>query len=245
MNTNSSLIIKIRMVFEKIFVLFVAIWAYIPIIAGILFPMVGFIPLAYISWRILELWGSNGWYDSWFVINPEDVSIIQLLFIIELIIFIGGIFLFVFSLYHLIKARKHHRKIAITGPYKLIRHPQNLGIIIMLFPFTLYIPGFRDIGIRSGEIISWMIFSLCIIIISVLEERGLKKRYPKEFESYRENTGFFLPKLIHSKSYIGKQYKFRYTLRYGSLILGFIICITIAYFLTEELIKIGILSKFR
>jgi protein-S-isoprenylcysteine O-methyltransferase Ste14 len=242
---KSFLKIKIRTILSKILLFYIAIWIYIPIIAGIFLPMIFFVPLAYVSWRILELWGSNSWYDSWFVINPENTFMVELLFIIELIIFIGGLLLFGWSLYHLVKARRYHVKIAKTGPYKLIRHPQNLSIIIMLFPFTLYIPGFSDIGIRSGEIISWMIFSLCIIMISIIEEQGLKKRYPEEFKSYRSNTGFFIPKLIHTKSRIGKLDKFRYTLRYGSLILGLIICITIAYFLTEDLIKVGILCKFK
>jgi protein-S-isoprenylcysteine O-methyltransferase Ste14 len=245
MEEKSSTKIKGKVIVGKLILFCIAVWTYIPIIAGIILPMIGFIPLAYISWRILELWGSNGWYDSWFVINPEDTFYVQLLFSIELIIFIGGVLLFGFSLYHLIKARRHHVKIAKTGPYKFIRHPQNLGIIIMVFPFTLYISGFSDIGIRSGEVISWMIFSLLIIMISILEEQGLKKRYSEEFNSYRENTGLFIPKLIHYKFVNRKHDKFSYTLRYSSLILGIIICIIIAYFLTEELIRIGILLQFR
>jgi protein-S-isoprenylcysteine O-methyltransferase Ste14 len=245
MDEESSTEIKEKVIVGKMFLFYLAIWTYAPIIAGILLPMIIFIPLAYVSWRLLEFWGSNAWYDSWFVINPEDTRNVQLLFSIELIIFIGGLLLFGFSLYHLIKARRHHIRITKTGPYKLIRHPQNLGIIIALFPFTLYIPGFRDIGIRSGEVISWMIFSLLIIMISILEEQGLKKRYSEEFNSYRENTGLFIPKLIHYKFVNRKHDKFSYTLRYSSLILGIIICIIIAYFLTEELIRIGILLQFR
>ena len=245
MDEESSTEIKKKVTVGKILLFFIAIWTYAPIIAGIFLPMIIFIPLAYVSWRLLELWGSNGWYDSWFVINPGDTYNVQLLFSIELIIFIGGFLLFSFSLYHLIKARRHHVKIAKTGPYKFIRHPQNLGIIIILFPFTLYIPGFSDIGIRSGEIISWMIFSLFIIVISILEEQGLKKRYLEDFERYRTNTGFFIPKLIPHKPDHRKQNKYGHTLRYSSLILGIIICIIIAYFLTEDLIRIGILIKFR
>ena len=245
MDEESSTEIKEKVIVGKMLLFYIAIWTYAPIIAGILLPMIIFIPLAYVSWRLLEFWGSNAWYDSWFVINPEDTHSVQLLFSIELIIFFGGLLLFGFSLYHLIKARRHHIRITKTGPYKFIRHPQNLGIIITLFPFTLYIPGFRDIGIRSGEVISWMIFSLLIIIISILEEQGLKKIYSEEFNDYRANTGFFIPKLIHHKSDHKKQTKFSYTLRYSSIILGIIICIIIAYFLTEDLIRIGILIKFR
>lgn len=245
MDEDSSTEIKEKVIMGKIFLVYLAIWTYVPIIAGILLPMIIFIPLAYVSWRILELWGSSAWYDSWFVINSEDARSVQTLFSIELIIFIGGLLLFGFSLYHLIKARRHHVKIAKTGPYKFIRHPQNLGIIIALFPFTLYIPGFRDIGIRSGEVISWMIFIFLIVMVSILEEQGLKKRYPEEFNRYRSNTGFFIPKLIHLKFAHTKQNKFSYTLRYSSLILGIIICIIITYFLIENLIRIGILIKFR
>lgn len=229
----------------KVLLFYLSIWVYIPIIAGILLPMILFIPLAYISWDLLKLWGSNGWYDSWFVINPDDVYRVQLLCCIELIIFVGGFLLFGFSLYHLVKARRHHIKIANTGSYKFIRHPQNLGIIMMLFPFTLYIPGFRDIGIRSGEIISWMIFSLFIIMISILGEQGLKKRYPEEFKRYRRNSGFLFPKVIPHGFHQEKSNKFGFTIRYGALILGFIICVILVYVLMEYLISIGILIQFR
>lgn len=224
---------------------YLSIWVYIPVIAGILLPMILFIPLAYISWNLLALWGSNGWYDSWFVINPDDVYRVYLVCCVELFIFIGGFLLFGFSLYHLIKERRHNIKITNTGPYKFIRHPQNLGIIMMLFPFILYIPGFGDIGIRSGEIISWMIFSLLIIIISILEEQGLKKKYPEEFKRYSRYSGFFFPKVNPHGFHQEKSNKFAFTFRYGALILGFIICVILVYVLMEYLLGIGILIQYR
>jgi len=203
-------------------------------------------PLAYTSWIIFQSWGAGSWVDSWIVIFSWDSSFrVDILLIIEIIIFIVGLLLFFWGLIHLVKGKKIGLDIVQTGPYKLIRHPQNLGILIMLFPFALYTPGFTDDGIRIGDILSWTLFFLIMIFISDFEEYRLKEKSPEKFINYRNTTGFFFPNLRHNRKNQGKGEKNNYLKRYGLLILCYGLFILIAYFIVQDLLNKGIFLKTR
>jgi len=239
---------KLRSIIRPIILIINSIWAYIPIIAGIITPMIIMFPLTYISWKIFYLWSGRGsfgwWFDAWFLISPSNAFYILLLLIIEITIFIVGFILFISGLLHLTKGNKNKINIVQTGPYKLVRHPQNLGILIMVFPFTLYIPGFNDLGIRIGDLLSWTLFSLIMINYSDLEEIRLRKKFPEEFKNFRANTGFFIPKLYHKRRKQAQYKKKFYLKRYFFLILSYYLLILMIKFLAVTLIREGILVAF-
>jgi len=243
---KKSFILKLKAKIKPFLLSISSIWVYMPIIAGILYPMVYMFPLAYSSWIIFQSWGAGSWVDSWIVIFSWDSSFrVDILLIIEIIIFIVGLLLFFWGLIHLIKGKKIGLDIVQTGPYKLIRHPQNLGILIMLFPFALYTPGFVDDGIRVGDILSWTLLFLLMIFISDFEEYRLKEKFPEEFLNYRVKTGFIFPKLRHKKINQVNDQKNYYLKRYGFLILGYVIFILITYFIVQDLLNKGILVQTR
>ena len=237
-----------------------SVWVYIPILAGILTPMFIYFPIAYISWEIFSFICKTDvdyydYYNSWFVISPGNTSLIFILIVIETAIFIFGLFIFLYGLIHLVKARKTDVEIVQTGPYKYIRHPQNLGILIMMLPIALYIPKFiyifldlayyYDIGIRIADILSWILFGLIIILICDYEERKMIKRFPNEYEHYRSKTGFFFPKIRKWEFKLIKNEKNKYELRYLLLILCFILIVIITNFIAERLYKDGIVEIYR
>ena len=136
---------------------------------------------------------------------------------IKLSVFIFGLILFAISLFQLVNGLKKERALVKTGIYKHIRHPQNLGIILMALPLFLYY------GIRMGSIVSWAQFVYIIIIYSDLGDIKLKKKYPEQFDSYFEQTGFMVPRIVSFR--ISKYYsaiynkKVRYPLIIGLYIL--------------------------
>ncbi len=243
---RKSFILKLKARIKPFLLSISSIWAYMPIIAGILYPMVYMFPLAYTSWIVFQSWGAGSWVDSWIVIFSWDSSFrVDILLIIEIIIFIAGFLLFLFGLIHLVKGKKIGLDIVQTGPYKLIRHPQNLGILIMLFPFVLFTPGLNDIGIRIGDILSWTFFFLIMIFFSDFEENRLKDKFPEEFQNYRVKTGFIFPRLRNKEINQVNDQKNYYLKRYGFLILGYVIFILITYFIVQDLLNKGILVQTR
>ncbi len=205
--------------------------AYIPIIAGILYVMTVMPALAYISWNIFYLWPGIDFMASWIIVDGD--SLYSLLWI-ELVIFICGFGLFLHGLIHLVKAKKKKIAIVQTGLYKYIRHPQNLGIIIFSFPFCLYIPFLGDSGLKVGDIFSWMLFFLLIIIYSDIEEIHMVKRYPNKYRLYRSNTGFFIPRILKTKKEKADMEIKNYLFRWLFLIGGYILLILIFTFIFSK-----------
>ena len=236
---------KLKLIIRKVIFLFLSIWSYMPIVAGILIPMIVTLPLAYCSWIIFSFPLGGVWFDVWIVISPYQPLRFVLVLLIELILFVGGIFLLLLGLFHLVKGRKHGVSIVKTGPYRYIRHPQNFGILLISLVFALYIPRFNDLGIRIGEILSWILFSFILAIYSNLEEYNLTKKFPEEYKTYQLQTGFFLPKLrLRKKSTpIGIEFVTNRK-RFLFLILAYFISIFIIFILTQVLWDVGLLSIF-
>ena len=187
---------KPKEVVMKITLALSSIWVYVPIIAGIITPMLSVIPIAYTSWFLfLAFEGRLSWANSIYSLSlPFEI----VLYIFDCIIFIFGLILFFWGFVHIVKTRKNDSRLTQTGPYRNIRHPQHLGIILFSLPFALVIPWFK-FGIRISDILSWALFCIVLIIWSDIEERKMRKKYPEEFADYKSKTGFFFPKVRKGK----------------------------------------------
>jgi len=229
---------RLKSILKQIGLLLSLIWSYLPIIAGILVPMMIILPIIYSSWFFFSICLRLWWFDAYIYFWYNKTIGLVVVVILESIIFSMGIFLFLSGLYHLAKGRKNDILIVNTGLYKHIRHPQNFGLIMLALPFALYIPGFNDIGIRLGEIYSWLLFSFILSIYSNLEESYLSKKIPDEYKTYLLQTGFFLPRLHLRKKdpYIKNEFM-TCRKRYFFLIVLFILSFLAIYYIFIELGK--------
>ena len=117
----------------------------------------------------------------------------------EALIFASGLILFIVSIIHSSRKKVSDQKIVTTGIYKYVRHPQNLALIIMALPFALYIPFFYDFGIYFGDLLCWIQLIILLTLYSDYTDYKLKEKYPEDFLSYYQQTGFFLPKVYSIK----------------------------------------------
>ena len=82
------------------------------------------------------------------------------------------------------------QNLIVTGPYKLCRNPIHFGTIIYYLGVGTFF-GSLTIGIMS--------FLLGLILFSFynkfVEEKELLLRFGKEYEAYKRNTPFLIPKL--------------------------------------------------
>jgi len=174
-------------------------WVYAPIVAGMLFIMATWmVPLAYTIYHLFYYLGIElGW--MWNLISlmykGYPSSIIALLVFETLLIIIGGA-LFLWGLIHIAVTKVKKKGLATTGIYKYIRHPQHLGLMLILFAFSLYIPETCDKGIYVHELLSWGLSALVMFFWSDLEDRHLAKKFGDEFDEYRRKTGSFFPRII-------------------------------------------------
>jgi len=228
---------------RKFLLIFFSVWSYIPIIVGILLPMLIILPIAYASWIIPSLLPGELLFDAYIPISIEYPLQYVCILVIEIIIFIGGIFLFLLGLCHLTKGKKQKTSIVTTGIYHYFRHPQNLGIGLIALPLALYIPGFNDLGVRIGEIFSWLLFTFILTIYSNLEEQILIEKFPEEYSTYQHLTGFFLPKLHFRRKNLSKKTMFMTTQkRYIFLFLSYLISVISVFIVIELMLALKLIT---
>jgi len=217
-------------------------WVFLGLIAGILFPMIWMAPLLFSSWALFASIGHNSWANSYLMIDYNDPRVYLTLYVVEATIFLLGFVIFILGLSYLVKGRYHKEILVTQGPYRFIRHPQNLGILLMILPFALYIPPFlsfsyhTDPGIRLGEIVSWILMVGLLGISSLIEEAVLIKKIGDMYLEYRARTGLFLPK-------IGKKTKKRKFCLWKSVLLIlaiYIVIVALIFGLQRLLLELGL-----
>ena len=108
------------------------------------------------------------------------------------VIFVIGMSFFAISVLFLKKAflgnvRPVTEKLIREGPYRWIRHPLYLSMIISIVGLAF--------GMRSmwGLTITFIMFFPFTILRAKLEEAALHDKFGKEWEEYIEQTNFLLP----------------------------------------------------
>ena len=210
-----------------------SVWVYVPVIVGILVWMAAWMaPAAYISWRFFYIFGPINWFGKGFKLKYIENSLgVKILLVFELLVITIGLVLFVWGLVHIAIAKINKEGLVTKGPYKHIRHPQHLGLILIAFAFSLYVPGTEDMGIRAGEIVSWSLFVLIQFLWSDYEEKQLARKFGEEFIEYRQKTGSFFPRIFNRNKEKKSFNEIKYWNRYFITLLVFLGFFLILYLL--------------
>lgn len=223
-------------IIQRLLFLLSSIWAYAPVVGIIIFWMGAWsAPLYFTSWRLFYYFfgGDVGWFNMWLIMYQVGFTpgIITLL-VVEALIFVFGLVLFLWGVIQIARVRIKQEGLVTTGLYKYIRHPQLLGLIIMGFALSLYLPGTEDQGIKVGEIISWSFFTVILFLWSDFEDRQLVKKFGDEFVEYHSITGSFLPRILNKSKEQRKFHEIKYWKRYLFTFLGYVSFLWIMYLLT-------------
>ena len=107
----------------------------------------------------------------------------------------SGAFLFVWGVLVWMQNRFNLKEIASDSIYKFSRHPQYVGWIIWSYGvmlFSLHINNMKKSWSVSSSL-PWLLASMVIIGICLLEEIKMKEKFGEKYENYRKRTNFFLP----------------------------------------------------
>lgn len=110
--------------------------------------------------------------------------------------FIGsGFLLFFAGTLAWLRARSRHLGVADFWVYRFSRHPQYVGWILWSYGlFLLLLQGRypkRSWGISAS--FPWLISTVVIIGVAMLEELGMRRRFGEEYEKYRRSAPFLFP----------------------------------------------------
>lgn len=109
----------------------------------------------------------------------------------------GGIF-FLYSFFY---QHFNRKKLITKGPYKYLRHPQYLGVIIMTLGLTLIClnttpiyPFEQDLHHdKSWILFIWIAEALIYVLLAKIEDLSLKAKYGEEFLDYASKVPLMFP----------------------------------------------------
>lgn len=105
--------------------------------------------------------------------------------------FIGCGFILISIAWRELHAAQQQGRLATTGPYAWVRHPQYDGFVLVMFGFLLQWPTLLTLAMFP--VLVWMYLGLARV-----EERESIARFGKAYRDYESRTPAFLPSLMQS-----------------------------------------------
>jgi hypothetical protein len=110
--------------------------------------------------------------------------------------FLGsGLLLFFLGTFAWLSARSRRKDVADFWVYRISRHPQYLGWILWSYGvYLLLLRGMyprRSWGIDAS--LPWLLSTLAIIGVAMLEELNMRRKYGEAYDVYRESAPFLFP----------------------------------------------------
>jgi len=106
--------------------------------------------------------------------------------IIDLSLLTSGSAIFIIAFITWLTNLKRNGNLLTRGIYKIVRHPQYLGIILLTLGLSIR-------SLRPISLIAWITLLFGYLTLASLEEASLLKIYGSRYEEYSERTAFLIP----------------------------------------------------
>jgi len=127
----------------------------------------------------------------WILFRINVSSVTGNLLIYFILLFPIGLGLFTASFIQFLRVQLSRKDRLITsGLYRIVRHPQYLGIILATFGFLFFV---NFLETRLITLITWALMVLAYIWLARREEASLQDKYGEEFLAYKRKVSFMLP----------------------------------------------------
>ncbi|MBN9390901.1 MAG: isoprenylcysteine carboxylmethyltransferase family protein [Chloroflexi bacterium] len=102
-------------------------------------------------------------------------------------VFIGGGFILLATAWKVLYAAQHSHRVAVSGPYTRLRHPQYVGFVLIMFGFILQWP----------TLLTLVMFPILVAMywrLARREEKEAYKEFGEEYARYTMRTPAFFPR---------------------------------------------------
>jgi methanethiol S-methyltransferase len=103
-------------------------------------------------------------------------------------VFIGGGFILIPAAWRELYEAQKQARLAVTGPYAHIRHPQYVGFILVMFGFLLQWPTLLTLAMFP--VLVWM-----YVRLARQEEREVRAEFAADYHRYAAHTPAWVPRL--------------------------------------------------
>lgn len=161
-------------------------------LGGLGFLRLIWLPGLDVSFNIMKI-GDSVFIPYRIIIDAFNLVGIDLNIILPYILIFLGLLIFCFATLVWFQTYYQKEGLATHRIYKYSRHPQYLGWIIWSYGI-LFLPG---VNMKQSYSISdslpWLLSTLIIIGIAMIEEIKMSKLYGEKFNEYRKNSYFMIP----------------------------------------------------
>jgi protein-S-isoprenylcysteine O-methyltransferase Ste14 len=122
-----------------------------------------------------------------------DLAEINLRSAIPVIFIAAGVSMFILGVYTWFTTKFVKKNVAVSLLYKVSRHPQYLGWILWSYGMFLLPVDAQKRVWSYADSLPWLLSTMVIIAISMMEENTMKKQFGDEYERFRRQTAFMFP----------------------------------------------------
>ncbi|MEZ0101094.1 protein-S-isoprenylcysteine O-methyltransferase Ste14 [Bradyrhizobium elkanii] len=103
-------------------------------------------------------------------------------------VFIGGGFILISAAWKVLYDAQQAGRLATTGPYSYVRHPQYVGFILVMFGFLLQWPTILTLAM-------FPVLTVMYVRLAQTEERDARAEFGDAYARYAVDVPGFIPKL--------------------------------------------------
>ena len=168
--------------------------AYLPILAGIIEPMIW--PLLYASpllYHTLYWWWeplAQHLFPVWWLFTSYIHGTSWTRLLAPLVIGVGSVILLV-GLAQMMRAAARGSGLVTSGLYRYVRHPQHLGIAMLSFGLLML----NGYGIRVGDLYAWTLVVFIYVLLADSEDVDLEEEFGEAYLRYKRSVPYMLPLL--------------------------------------------------
>ncbi len=151
------------------------------------FPLTIFLLSGWLGARFpdVNLLGHEAGHLWWLVTGQRGNPHGGVLHILSFIAIFAGFMLLSKSWHVLYRAQRQH-KLATTGPYRLVRHPQYFAFVLIMFGFLLQWPTLLTLAMFPVLVVMY-------VRLAITEERDSQREFGAAWDAYAAATPRFLP----------------------------------------------------
>jgi protein-S-isoprenylcysteine O-methyltransferase Ste14 len=139
----------------------------------------------------VNLYGHDAGHLLWLLTGKHGNPHFGLLHILSIVFIFAGFALLSKAWHVLYHAQRRHH-LATGGPYRLVRHPQYIGFVSIMFGFLLQWPTLLTLAMFPVLVIMY-------IRLSIAEEQDSARAFGQAWQDYAALTPRFIPSFSKSK----------------------------------------------